>query len=56
MKRQYINQAYEQEINFLSDQLDPRDMFVLGYLKGFNRRTMKEWSEKGLWDVSVEID
>jgi len=38
----------EDEINVLSEQLDDRDMFVLSYLKGFNRNSMKLWSKQGL--------
>lgn len=44
------------EIDILSEQvnLDSREMFVLGFLKGFNRKAMKEWSKKGLGNYSSE--
>jgi len=54
MKKQYLDREYTEEINYLSDELDPREMFILGFLKGFDRRTMKDWSNKGLWDTSID--
>lgn len=45
-----LYQEYKQEMNFLSNQLDENEMQVLGYLKGFDRRTMREWQRKGLYD------
>ncbi len=54
MKNQY--QSYEEEIRMLSEQLDPREMFILGYLKGFDRKVMKEWDERGLWENSIELN
>jgi len=48
MKKQYMSE--KEEIALLSEQVDPREMFILGYLKGFDRKVMREWSEKGLWN------
>ena len=42
MKKQILYQEYKKEVEFLSDQLDSNEIMVLGYLKGFNRKTMKE--------------
>lgn len=48
MKRQF--QEYSREVEYLQDQLDPNEIIVLGYLKGFDRKSMKEWQKKGLYD------
>jgi hypothetical protein len=50
MKKQKLYQEYRQEMDFLSNQLDSEEIMVLGYLKGFNRKTMKEWQRMGLYD------
>jgi len=50
MKKQKMYQEYKQEIDYLSNQLDPNEIIILGYLKGFNRKTMKEWQRMGLYD------
>lgn len=54
MKKQY-NYKGKGEIEILSEQLDPREMYILGYLKGFDRKTLKEWNKKGLMDFSVRM-
>lgn len=53
--KKYTNKFNEEEIEILSSQLDPREMYILGFLKGFDRKTLKEWNEKGLMDFSVKI-
>ncbi|MDP2925624.1 MAG: hypothetical protein Q8N99_04590 [Nanoarchaeota archaeon] len=50
MKRQHQSLTQKQEIEILSKQLDPEDMYIIGYIKGFDRKLMKEWSEKGIWE------
>jgi len=60
MKKQYkqYNQPVERdEIEILTEDLhlDPREMYVLGFLKGFDRRTLREWNKKGLMDFSVKV-
>jgi hypothetical protein len=55
MKKQQIIQDYQEEINFLGKELDPSEMFVLGFLKGFDRKKLREWVELGLWDTSIEL-
>jgi hypothetical protein len=55
MKKQQIIQNYQEEINFLGEELDPSEMFILGFLKGHNREKMKEWVELGLFDTSLEL-
>ena len=54
---QYKNLSEKDEMDILANelQLDPRDMYVLGFLKGFNRKVLKEWSKKGLLDVSMPV-
>ena len=49
MKQNY-EMPEENEIEILINQvhLDSREMFVLGFLKGFDRNAMKEWAKKGL--------
>lgn len=47
-QNQYLQQ--KQEIELLSNQLDSNELMILGYLKGFDRRLMKEWQRKGLYD------
>ena len=49
MKRQLYEQ-YKEEINLLSEELNPEEKYVLGFLKGFDRRKMKEWQKQGLFD------
>ncbi|MFA5857070.1 MAG: hypothetical protein WC867_06925 [Candidatus Pacearchaeota archaeon] len=44
-----MNKQEIEEIEILNEILDPKEMFVLGYLKGFNRNSMKEWARKGLY-------
>lgn len=48
--KQHLDLSESNEIDILVDQihLDSREMFVLGFLKGFDRNAMKEWSKKGL--------
>lgn len=43
----------DEEIEILSKQLDSREMYILGFLKGFDRKQLKEWSKRGLMDFSV---
>lgn len=53
MKEKYRDFS-KKEIEMLSNQLDPREFYILGFLKGFDRKTLKEWSKKGLIDFSIE--
>lgn len=53
MKKQKIDFENE-ELELLSEELDSRDMYVLGYLKGFDRKTLKKWGNEGLLDFSVD--
>ena len=50
MKRQKIYGEYKEEIDTLSEELDPREMFILGFLKGFDRKVLKDWQKEGLFD------
>jgi len=34
----------------LEEQLDPEELFLVGFLKGFNRKNMMDWNEKELWN------
>jgi len=53
MKKHSYNYSDKDEIEILSEQLDPQEMYVLGFLKGFDRSTLKEWGKKGLMDFAV---
>lgn len=44
------NDFSDEEINLLNNE----EMSLLAYLKGFNRDTLKKWSEKGLLDYSLD--
>jgi hypothetical protein len=54
MKQKYIYPNEYEEIEILREQLDPEEMYILGFLKGFDRKTLKDWSEKGLMDFSLK--
>lgn len=53
MKKQHLDYEGKDELEILSEQLNPEEMYVLGYLKGFNRSNLKEWGKKGLMDFTV---
>jgi hypothetical protein len=44
------------ELEFLKSNLDSEELFLLSFLKGFNRGVAKEWDKKGFWDFSIEAD
>jgi len=54
MKQQQIELTDIEEMEILRDQLDSRDLFLLGFLKGFNRTNMQEWSRKELSVFSTQ--
>jgi len=41
-----------QEFCVLCEQLDPADMYVIGFLKNINRNAMRRMSRAGLFDVN----
>lgn len=41
----------EEEIEILGKQLDPQEIFLLGFLKGFNRNNLKQWQEQELLNL-----
>jgi hypothetical protein len=49
--KQKITYIQEDEIDELAYQLDPREMYILGFLKGSNRQDMKKMSEEGLFNI-----
>jgi hypothetical protein len=54
--REYgLNSADTKEFSMLSEQLDPTDMYVLGFLKGVNKNIMKRMSRAGLFDVDYSM-
>jgi len=53
MKKQYLDYDGKDELEILSEQLDPQELYVLGFLKGFNRTALKEWGKLGLMDFTV---
>ena len=55
MKQKYLSPKMDKdEIEILSEQLDPAEIQTLMYLRGFNRSTLREWSKKGLMDFSMK--
>jgi hypothetical protein len=51
--REYgLNSEEAQEFSALSEQLDPADMYVIGFLKNINRNAMRRMSRAGLFDVN----
>lgn len=55
MKQKYQINFENDEVDLLSNQLDPKEMYILGFLKGFDRKTLRAWSEKGLMDFSISV-
>ncbi len=55
MKQKYQTSFEIDELDMLSEQLDPREMYILGFLKGFDRKTLKAWGEKGFFDFSIDV-
>ncbi len=46
MNKQYQKFISPEEMSVLSGELDPEEIFILGFLRGFNRKNMKEWGDK----------
>ncbi len=45
------NQTFEEgELDIFVRQLSPEELFIIGFLKGFDRKVTAEWQERGLWD------
>jgi len=55
MKNTYQNFNAQDEVEILSTQLSPEEMYIVGFLKGFNREVLREWQEQGILDFSVKI-
>jgi hypothetical protein len=55
MKNRYPNFNAQDEVEILSGQLSPEEMYVVGFLKGFNRQVLKEWQKRELLDFSVPV-
>jgi len=55
MQRKYNNFKSQDEVEILSHQLSPEEMYIVGFLKGFDRQVLKEWQEKGILDFSVPV-
>lgn len=51
MKKQIPQIVDEEEMEFLSGELDSRDLYIVGLLKGFNRDAMKKLSQEGYFDL-----
>ena len=39
-----------------TEMLDADELFLLQYIQSFNRRSAKEWSDRGLLDFSSELE
>jgi hypothetical protein len=55
MRNKYKNFNTQDEMEILSGQLSPEEMYIAGFLKGFNREILKEWQEEGILDFSVKV-
>ena len=55
MKQKYIEVPEGNERELLKSELDPQEFFILDYLKSFNRKNMKEWAKKNLWNFSTDV-
>ena len=55
MKDAYQIFNAQNEIEILSHQLSPEEMYIVGFLKGFNRQTLRDWQEEGILDFSVNV-
>jgi hypothetical protein len=57
MKKQTFQIEQSDEIDYLTDNvgLDDEEIYILSYLKGFNRKNLKEWNKKGLMDFSIPV-
>jgi len=57
MKKQYNQPVEREELDILVEDLnmDSKEMYILGFLKGFDRGNLREWNKKGLMDFSVKI-
>ena len=55
MRNKYQNFNAQDEIEILSTQLSPEEMYIVGFLKGFDRQTLKEWQEEGILDFSARV-
>ena len=54
MKKQTTQIIEKDEMRFLQDYLTPEEVFLLGFLKSFDRRIVKKWEEDGLWSLYYE--
>jgi hypothetical protein len=54
MKQKYIDVPEGNERDILESELDPKEISILDYLKSFNRKNMKEWAQKDLWNFSTD--
>ena len=57
MKKQTLQTEQKKEIEYLTDNvgLNEEEIYILSYLKGFNRKNLKEWNKKGLMDFSIPV-
>jgi hypothetical protein len=55
MKTQKSEFADSNEMNILRSQVSPEDMFIIGFLKGFDRKTLKKWKDKEMMDFSIDF-
>jgi hypothetical protein len=53
MTQKFIELPEGNEYDLLEKELDSNDLFILSYLKGFDRSKLKAWSKKGLFDITI---
>jgi hypothetical protein len=56
MTKQHTEVLENEEVELLREHLSPDEIFLLGFLKGFDRRVTQEWEDEGLLDISLEYE
>jgi hypothetical protein len=49
-KTKEFNYYDENEFEMLKEKLDQKELFILGFLKGFDREKMKKWTKDEIWE------
>jgi hypothetical protein len=55
MKKQNIYEIIEEDNLLENKWLNENERYLLSYLKGFNRKNLREWNRIGLIDFNVDL-
>ena len=57
MNKENSEKEFEKEIEALKEQLDPSEVFILGFLKGFTRNDLKIMAQRepSLFNSNMKI-